>query len=86
MYFQQYYLGCLSHASYLIGDTQSGRAVVVDTQRDVSQYLADAASNGLTITTVIVTIVFAIITSSSPTSPPVPSPSLSSSSSPSPSS
>ena len=53
MYFHQYYLGCLSHASYLIGDTQSGRAVVVDPQRDVSQYLADAAANGLTITTVI---------------------------------
>jgi hydroxyacylglutathione hydrolase len=55
MYFQQYYLGCLSHASYLIGDTQSGRAVVVDPQRDVSQYLTDAAANGLTITTVIET-------------------------------
>ena len=55
MYFQQYYLGCLSHASYLIGDTQSGRAVVVDPQRDVSQYLADAAANGLSITTVIET-------------------------------
>jgi hypothetical protein len=55
MYFHQYYLGCLSHASYLIGDTQSGRAVVVDPQRDVSQYLADAAANGLTITTVIET-------------------------------
>jgi glyoxylase-like metal-dependent hydrolase (beta-lactamase superfamily II)/rhodanese-related sulfurtransferase len=55
MFFQQYYLGCLSHASYLIGDTVTGRAAVVDPQRDVSQYLADAAANGLTITTVIET-------------------------------
>ena len=36
---KQYYLACLSHASYLVGDTASGRAVVVDPQRDVSQYL-----------------------------------------------
>lgn len=55
MYFQQYYLECLSHASYMIGDTASGRAVVVDPQRDVSEYLADAAANGLTIERVIET-------------------------------
>ena len=42
MFFRQYYLGCLSHASYLIGDTTTGRAVVVDPQRDVEQYLVDA--------------------------------------------
>lgn len=55
MFFRQYYLGCLSHASYLIGDTTTGRAVVVDPQRDVSEYLADAETNGLTITKVIET-------------------------------
>ena len=55
MFLHQYYLGCLSHASYLIGDLDSGRAVVVDPQRDVSQYLADARSNGLTIERVIET-------------------------------
>ena len=55
MFFQQYYLECLSHASYLIGDTASGRAVVVDPQRDVAEYLTDAAENGLTITHVIET-------------------------------
>jgi hydroxyacylglutathione hydrolase len=49
----QYYLGCLSHASYLIGDTTTGRAVVVDPQRDVAQYLADAAAHGLHIERVI---------------------------------
>ena len=43
----QYYLECLSHASYLIGDRSSGRAVVVDPRRDVSEYLADAEALGL---------------------------------------
>lgn len=49
LFFRQYYLACLSHASYLIGDTSTGRAVVVDPQRDVSEYLDDARANGLTI-------------------------------------
>ena len=44
MKFTQYYLQCLSHASYLIGDESTGRAVVVDPQRDVSGYISDAAS------------------------------------------
>ena len=52
---EQYYLACLSHASYLVGDTSSGRAVVVDPQRDVSQYLVDAERLGLTIERVIET-------------------------------
>jgi glyoxylase-like metal-dependent hydrolase (beta-lactamase superfamily II)/rhodanese-related sulfurtransferase len=55
MYFKQYYLGCLSHASYLVGDEASGRAVVVDPQRDVAQYVNDAAAAGLTIERVIET-------------------------------
>ena len=55
MIFKQYYLACLSHASYLIGDESTGRAVVVDPQRDVSQYLADAADSGVTIERVIET-------------------------------
>lgn len=47
MYFKQFYLGCLAHASYLIG---SGRdAVVVDPQRDVDQYLAEADAQGFKI-------------------------------------
>ncbi len=53
--FQQYYLECLSQASYLIGDRGSGRAVVVDPRRDIAEYLADAAANGLTITHVVET-------------------------------
>jgi rhodanese-related sulfurtransferase/glyoxylase-like metal-dependent hydrolase (beta-lactamase superfamily II) len=55
MVFEQYYLECLSHASYLVGDTTTGRAAVIDPQRDVSGYLADAAEAGLTITHVIET-------------------------------
>jgi len=55
MKFQQYYLECLSHASYLIGDETTGRAVVVDPQRDISQYLSDAEAAGLTIEMVIET-------------------------------
>jgi hydroxyacylglutathione hydrolase len=55
MIFEQYYLGCLSHASYLVGDETSGRAVVVDPQRDVGQYLADADAHGLRIERVIET-------------------------------
>ena len=43
MILKQYYLGCLAHASYLIADPESGIAVVVDPQRDVEQYLDDAA-------------------------------------------
>ena len=35
MLFTQYYLDCLSQASYLIGDESTGQAVVVDPRRDV---------------------------------------------------
>ncbi|HEX2737378.1 MAG TPA: MBL fold metallo-hydrolase, partial [Acidimicrobiia bacterium] len=55
MIFTQYYLGCLSHASYLVGDEQSGRAVVFDPQRDVSGYLREAEQRGLHIERVIET-------------------------------
>jgi glyoxylase-like metal-dependent hydrolase (beta-lactamase superfamily II)/rhodanese-related sulfurtransferase len=53
VYFAQYYLDCLSQASYLIADETTGRAVVVDPRRDVSEYLADAQARGLTIEGVI---------------------------------
>ncbi|MGW5413694.1 TSUP family transporter [Actinomadura geliboluensis] len=53
MYFAQHYLECLSQASYLIGDKRTGRAVVVDPRRDVSEYLDDAEANGLHIEGVI---------------------------------
>lgn len=53
MILEQYYIECLSHASYLIGDEATGRAVVVDPRRDISDYLADAKRYGLTIEGVI---------------------------------
>jgi glyoxylase-like metal-dependent hydrolase (beta-lactamase superfamily II)/rhodanese-related sulfurtransferase len=53
MYFKQFYLGCLAHASYLIGS--DGEAVVVDPQRDVDEYLAEASAHGLQIKYVIET-------------------------------
>lgn len=53
MYFKQFYLGCLAHASYLIGS--NGEAVVVDPQRDVEQYIDEAATQGLKITHVLET-------------------------------
>ena len=55
MKLKQYYLGCLSHASYLIADERTGVAVVVDPQRDIDQYLADAEQNGWTIKHVFLT-------------------------------
>src|SRR5207244_10462831 len=57
--FTQHYLACLSHASYVIGDETTGRAVVVDPRRDVGLYLEEAASNGLSIERVIETHVHA---------------------------
>ena len=53
MYFKQFYLGCLAHASYLLGS--EGQAAVVDPQRDVDQYIAEADANGLQIKYVIET-------------------------------
>ncbi len=52
---RQYDLACLSLYSYLIADTGTGRAVVVDPQRDVNQYLAAAEADGLQIERVIET-------------------------------
>lgn len=59
MIFKQYQLSCLSLFSYLVGDETTGRAVVIDPQRDVSQYLTDAATAGLHIERVIETHVHA---------------------------
>src|SRR5215510_14919678 len=47
MYFEQFYLGCLAHASYMLGS--EGEAAVVDPQRDVDIYLKAASDHGLTI-------------------------------------
>src|SRR3990170_961910 len=53
MYFKQFYLGCLAHASYLLGD--DGEAAVVDPQRDVDIYIEEAAKQNLVIKHVIET-------------------------------
>lgn len=47
MYFEQFYLGCLAHASYLLAS--GGEAVVVDPQRDVELYLKAAEEHGVAI-------------------------------------
>src|ERR1700679_3878119 len=47
MYFEQFYLTCLAHASYMIGS--EGEAAVVDPQRDVDLYLKAAEEQNLKI-------------------------------------
>jgi len=51
----QFYLNCLAHASYVVGDESTGVAAVVDPQRDIDQYLAFAKTHGLRIAHVILT-------------------------------
>jgi len=53
MHWKQFYLPCLAHASYLVGD--DGVCAIVDPQRDVEGYLAEAAARGLSIRHVIET-------------------------------
>ncbi len=55
MIFKQFYLPCLAHASYIIGDEQTGAAAVVDPQRDTDQYIAFAAEHALKIKHVFLT-------------------------------
>ncbi len=47
MYFEQFYLTCLSHASYMIAS--EGVAAVVDPQRDVGIYVEEARKHSLRI-------------------------------------
>jgi hydroxyacylglutathione hydrolase len=55
MILKQFYLQCLAHASYLVGDTATQTAAVVDPQRDVEQYLTFAREHGLRIAHVFLT-------------------------------
>src|SRR5579862_7049180 len=55
MILKQYYLGCLAHASYLLGDEAGATAIIVDPQRDIQQYVADAKTFGLRIRHVFLT-------------------------------
>lgn len=52
---RQFYLGCLSQASYLVGDLSTGRAIAVDPRRDVGELLAAAKDDGLAIELVVET-------------------------------
>jgi glyoxylase-like metal-dependent hydrolase (beta-lactamase superfamily II)/rhodanese-related sulfurtransferase len=47
VHFRQFYIGCLAHASYLIGD--DGEAAVIDPSRDIEMYLDEAEAHGLSI-------------------------------------
>ncbi|MEV7046294.1 MBL fold metallo-hydrolase [Amycolatopsis sp. NPDC051061] len=53
MLFTQYYLDCLSQASYLVADETTGDAVIVDPRRDVAEYTSDLRSHRLTLKGVI---------------------------------
>jgi len=53
MKFKQFYLGCLSHASYYLGS--DGEAAIIDPQRDVQQYIDEAESHGQRIKYIIET-------------------------------
>lgn len=55
MIVKQFYLNCLAHASYLIGDQQTGTAAIVDPRRDVEPYLEEAERQGLRIRHVFLT-------------------------------
>lgn len=53
MQFEQFYLESLGHASYLIGDEATGKALVLDPRRDVDVYFAAARRHGLRIVYVV---------------------------------
>jgi hydroxyacylglutathione hydrolase len=53
--FKQFYLPCLAHASYIVGDETTKTAIVVDPQRDTDQYISFAAEHGLRIDRVFLT-------------------------------
>jgi glyoxylase-like metal-dependent hydrolase (beta-lactamase superfamily II)/rhodanese-related sulfurtransferase len=55
MIFEQFYLNCLAHASYLVGDRSSRTAVIVDPQRDIQRYLDAADRHGLQVRHVFLT-------------------------------
>src|SRR3989344_7453846 len=55
MIIRPFYLACLAHGSYLLGDEKTGVAVIVDPQRDVDVYVDEAARLGLAIKHVMLT-------------------------------
>ncbi len=59
MLIEQFYLGCLSQASYVVADEGSRKAIVVDPRRDIAEYLDFAQERGLDIVWVVLTHVHA---------------------------
>jgi len=55
MLIRPFYLACLAHASYLLGDEKTKTAVIVDPQRDVDVYVEEAKKLGLEIKHVMLT-------------------------------
>jgi hydroxyacylglutathione hydrolase len=55
MILRQFYLNCLAHASYLVGDLETRTAAVIDPQRDIDQYLAEASRRNLAVRYVFLT-------------------------------
>lgn len=53
MFFQQFVLESLGHASYLVGDEKTGRALVLDPRRDVDVYFEAARRQGLRVVNAI---------------------------------
>ncbi|MGK9464911.1 MBL fold metallo-hydrolase (plasmid) [Streptomyces sp. G6] len=49
MFFHQFHLQGLGHASYLLGSESTGEALVFDPRRDIENYLAQARRQGLRI-------------------------------------
>ncbi|MBK5968522.1 MULTISPECIES: MBL fold metallo-hydrolase [Thiorhodovibrio] len=49
MFFKQFYLPSLGHASYLVGSEDTGEALVLDVRRDVETYFAAAREQGMRI-------------------------------------
>jgi hydroxyacylglutathione hydrolase len=49
IFFQQFYLQSLGHASYLLADEVTGKALLLDPRRDVDGYVEAARANGLRI-------------------------------------
>ena len=59
MILRHIYTTALAQASYLVGDPVTGEALVVDPTRDIDQYLALAAGDGLRVTAVAETHIHA---------------------------
>ena len=55
MILQQFYLGCLAQASYIVADETTKAAVVVDPRRDIDDYLLFASDHDLHIGHVVLT-------------------------------